>query len=50
MPNSMVIFISTERPWRPPGTRVIAHDTPDQRESWDPHGVYGYYLGPSLDH
>jgi hypothetical protein len=34
----------------PPGTRVIAHEKPDQRPSWDPHGVYGYYLGPALDH
>jgi hypothetical protein len=22
----------------------------DQRTSWDPRGVYGYYLGPALDH
>jgi hypothetical protein len=41
MPNSMVILISTERPWLPPGTRVIAHEKPDQRASWDPHGVDG---------
>jgi hypothetical protein len=34
----------------PPGTRVIAHDQPDQRSSWDPHGLDGYYLGPALDH
>jgi hypothetical protein len=30
--------------------RVIAHEKPDQLSSWDPHGVYGYYLGPALDH
>jgi hypothetical protein len=34
----------------PPGTRFIAHEKPDQRASWDPHGVDGYYLGPALDH
>jgi hypothetical protein len=34
----------------PPGTRIIAHEKPDQRSSWYPHGVYGYYLGPALDH
>jgi hypothetical protein len=37
-------------PLAPPGTRVIAHEKPDQRASWDPHGVDGYYLGPALDH
>jgi hypothetical protein len=50
MPNSMVILISTGSPWRPHGTRIIAHEKPDQRSSWDPHGVDGYYLGPALDH
>jgi hypothetical protein len=34
----------------PPGTRIIAHANPDQRASWDPHGVDGYYLGPALNH
>jgi hypothetical protein len=34
----------------PPGTRIIAHKKPDQRASWDPHGLDGYYLGPALDH
>jgi hypothetical protein len=37
-------------PLAPPGTRIIAHEKPDQRASWDPHGVDGYYLGPALDH
>jgi hypothetical protein len=34
----------------PHGTRIIAHEKPDQRASWDPHGLDGYYLGPALDH
>jgi hypothetical protein len=34
----------------PPGTRIIAHEKPDQRAPWDPHGLDGYYLGPALDH
>jgi hypothetical protein len=34
----------------PPGTQIIAHDKSDQRASWDPHGLDGYYLGPALDH
>jgi hypothetical protein len=50
MPNSMEILISTGRPWRPPGTRVIAHEKPHRRSSWDPHGVDSYYLGPELYH
>jgi hypothetical protein len=37
-------------PMAPPGNRGIAHDNPDQRASWDPHDVDGYYLGPALDH
>jgi hypothetical protein len=37
-------------PLAPPGTRIIAHEKSDQRASWDPHGVEGYYLGPALDH
>jgi hypothetical protein len=37
-------------PLAPPGTRVIAYEKPDQRASWDPHGLGGYYLGPALDH
>jgi hypothetical protein len=34
----------------PPCTRIIAHETPDQRASWDPHGVDDYCLGLTLDH
>jgi hypothetical protein len=30
--------------------RVVAHKKPDQRASWDPHGLDGYYLGPALYH
>jgi hypothetical protein len=37
-------------PFAPPGTRIVAHEKPDQRASWDPHGVYGYFFGPALDH
>jgi hypothetical protein len=50
MPNSMDIMISTGPPWRPPGSRIIAHEKPDQWASWDPREVDGYYLGPALDH
>jgi hypothetical protein len=43
-------FDLNRTPFPPTGTRVIAHDKPDQRASWDPHEVDGYYLGPALDH
>jgi hypothetical protein len=43
-------FDFNRTPLAPPGTRIIAHEKPDQRTSWDPHGVDGYYLGPALDH
>jgi hypothetical protein len=32
-------FDFNRTPMAPPGTRVIAHDKPDQRSSWDPHGI-----------
>jgi hypothetical protein len=34
----------------PPGTRVIAHKKTDQRASWAPPGVDGWYIGLALDH
>jgi hypothetical protein len=34
----------------PPGTRIIAHETPNLRSTWAPHGLDGWYLGPALEH
>jgi hypothetical protein len=34
----------------PPGTRIIAHETPDRRRTWVPHGQDGWYIGPALEH
>ena len=34
----------------PPGTKVIIHKKPGQKNPWDPHGVYGRYLGPEIEH
>jgi hypothetical protein len=28
-------------PMAPPGTRIIAHETPHRRSTWAPHGQYG---------
>ena len=43
-------FDFNHTPLAPPGTRVILHDTPDNRRTWGPHGVDGWYLGPAPDH
>jgi hypothetical protein len=37
-------------PMAPPGTRIIAHDTPQRRRTWAPHGQDGWYIGPALEH
>jgi hypothetical protein len=34
----------------PPGTRIIAHEKPGRRRPWAPHGQYGWYIGPALEH
>jgi hypothetical protein len=37
-------------PMTPPGTRIIAHETPSRRRTWAPHGQDGWYIGPALEH
>jgi hypothetical protein len=37
-------------PMAHPGTRIIAHETPSRRRTWAPHGQYGWYIGPALEH
>jgi hypothetical protein len=37
-------------PLGPPGTRVLVHDKPSNRNSWAPHGQDAWYIGPALDH
>jgi hypothetical protein len=37
-------------PLEPPGTRIIAHETPNRRRTWSPHGQDGWYIGPALEH
>jgi hypothetical protein len=37
-------------PMAPPRTRIIAHETPNRRQTWAPHGKYGWYIGPALEH
>ena len=42
-------YDSNRTPIAPPGTKVIVHVKPDDRETWAPHGVDGWYVGPALD-
>ena len=44
------VFDFNKTPLAPPGTRVVLHEKPSQRLSWDPHGTEGWYLGPALEH
>jgi hypothetical protein len=37
-------------PLAPPGTKLIIHEKPDQRGSWSPHGLNGWYIGPAMEH
>ena len=37
-------------PIAPAGSKVLIHDKPSARGSWAPHGVLGFYLGPSKHH
>jgi hypothetical protein len=37
-------------PLAPPGTKIVAHNKPDKRNSWDPHGNTGWYTGPTMEH
>jgi hypothetical protein len=37
-------------PMAPPGTKIIAHETPNRRQNWAPYGQDGWYIGPALEH
>ena len=37
-------------PLVPPGTRVVIHKSIDQRDTWVPRGVVGWYIGPITEH
>jgi hypothetical protein len=43
-------FDFNRSPLAPPGTRVVVHVTPDKRHNMAPHGVDGWYVGPSPEH
>ena len=39
-----------KNPLAPPGTRVVAHEKPLHRKTWDIHGKEGWYVGPAIEH
>ena len=41
-------FMTT--PMAPPGTKVVAHVSPQKRATWELNGEVGWYVGPSMDH
>ena len=43
-------FDFNRTPLAPPGTKIILHEKPKQRQTWAPHGLEGWYLGPAMDH
>ena len=43
-------FDFNRTPLTPPGTRVIVHETPNNRRTCPPHGVDGWYLGTAPEH
>ena len=46
--NRTFNYLST--PLSPPGTRIIANITLSQCTNMAPHGINGWYVGPSMDH
>ena len=43
-------FDFSKHPIAPAGARVLIHEKPNNRASWAPHGLPGYYLGPAMQH
>ena len=43
-------FDFNKTPLAVPGTKVLVHETPQQRNTWAQHGVPGFYVGPSMEH
>jgi len=37
-----------QTPIAPPGMKVLVHEKPENRNTWAPHAVEGWYVGPAL--
>jgi hypothetical protein len=42
-------FDFNHTPLAPPGLRVLVHEKPQNRETWSPHALDGWYIGPALE-
>lgn len=42
-------FDYNRTPIAPPGIRILAHVKPSDRDTWAPHALDGWYVGPALD-
>ena len=43
-------FEFNRKPFAPPGTKIIIHDKPAIRGSWETRGYEGWYIGPASNH
>ena len=43
-------FDYNRTPMEPPGTKILIHETPQQRRMWDFHGKEGWYIGTAPLH
>ncbi len=43
-------FDYNKTPLAPPGMKLVIHNKPSQRRSWDPHGLLAFYVGPAMQH
>ena len=44
------VFDYNKTPIAPPGCKVVVHNPPNKRGTWDIHGVNDWYLGMAPDH
>ena len=43
-------FDFNRTPLAPLGTKVMVHEKPDNRGTWDPHAVEAWYVGLAMHH
>ena len=43
-------FDFNRTPLAPPGTKVMVHEKPMDRETWAPHASEAWYTGPAMHH
>ena len=43
-------FDFNKTPLAPVGCKIVAHEKPNKRKTFDPAGIQGWYVGPALEH